>query len=285
MTFPIKMLWKAMPASLALLALSVMLSQAPQGVLAAKPLPTDLKFYVFTEKCFEKYFSHADFLDVECMRTTISKGINLGIIAGAFIFKVPQVFNIIFAGDVQGLSAASLYMDVASFLPITVFNILNGNDFVTYGEQLVVLTQNILIVALFWYYLPTTEKPSILFMLSVATTIFGSGFGLLYGLPPMLWWILPICSSVFNIMSRIPQIATNFANKHTGRLSVITWFLQVGGSLGRLFTNLQEEGISESSRPWIIGSTVVGVTLNVVILMQILFYWRNTKAKLGAKKE
>ena len=116
----------------------------------------------------------------------------------------------------------------------------NGNDFVTYGEQLVVLTQNILIVALFWYYLPTTEKPSILFMLSVATTIFGSGFGLLYGLPPMLWWILPICSSVFNIMSRIPQIATNFANKHTGRLSVITWFLQVGGSLEGFFTNLQE---------------------------------------------
>ena len=58
----------------------------------------------------------------------------------------------------------------------------------------------------------------------------------------------------------------------------------MAGSLGRLFTNLQEEGISESSRPWIIGSTVVGVTLNVVILMQIFFYWNNTKAKLAVAK-
>ena len=254
-------------------------------VYAAKKLPTDLRFYVFTETCFEEYFTNANFFDVDCLRQTISKVINLGIIAGAFIFKIPQVLNIIIAQDVKGLSGASLYMDVASFLPITVFNMLNGNDFVTYGEQLVVLVQNILIVLLFWFYLPSTEKPTTVFMMSVFTLIFGSAYGLFYGLHPMYWWILPIVSSAFNILSRIPQIAANFSAKQTGRLSVVTWFLQVAGSLGRLFTNLQEKGISESSRPYIIGSTVVGVTLNVVIFMQIIFYWNNTKAKLNEKAE
>ena len=62
----------------------------------------------------------------------------------------------------------------------------------------------------------------------------------------MYWWILPIFS-MSTILSRIPQIAANFNAKQTGRLSVVTWFLQVAGSLGRLFTNLQEKGISESS--------------------------------------
>ena len=255
------------------------------NVYAAKKLPTDLRFFIFTETCFEEYFQNFNFFDIDCLRQTISKAINLGIIAGAFIFKIPQVLNIIVAQDVKGLSGASLYMDVASFLPITVFNILNGNDFVTYGEQLVVLVQNILIVMLFWFYLPSTEKPSVTFMFSIISLIFGSAFGLFYGLDPMYWWILPIFSSVFNILSRIPQIAANFNAKQTGRLSVVTWFLQVAGSLGRLFTNLQEKGISESSRPYIIGSTVVGVTLNVVILMQIIFYWKNTKAKLSEKSE
>ena len=255
------------------------------NVYAAKKLPTDLRLFIFTETCFEEYFQNFNFFDIDCLRQTISKVINLGIIAGAFIFKIPQVLNIIVAQDVKGLSGASLYMDVASFLPITVFNILNGNDFVTYGEQLVVLVQNILIVMLFWFYLPSTEKPSVTFMFSIISLIFGSAFGLFYGLDPMYWWILPIFSSVFNILSRIPQIAANFNTKQTGRLSVVTWFLQVAGSLGRLFTNLQEKGISESSRPYIIGSTVVGVTLNVVILMQIIFYWKNTKAKLSEKSE
>ena len=115
------------------------------NVYAAKKLPTDLRFFIFTETCFEEYFQNFNFFDIDCLRQTISKAINLGIIAGAFIFKIPQVLNIIVAQDVKGLSGASLYMDVASFLPITVFNILNGNDFVTYGEQLVVLVQNILI--------------------------------------------------------------------------------------------------------------------------------------------
>ena len=69
-----------------------------------------------------EYFQNFNFFDIDCLRQTISKVINLGIIAGAFIFKIPQVLNIIVAQDVKGLSGASLYMDAASFLPITVFN-------------------------------------------------------------------------------------------------------------------------------------------------------------------
>lgn len=243
---------------------------------AAKMPGPALKLFIFTPECFTMYFEDFSFFDLECLKTTASKAINLGIIAGAFVFKLPQVLKIVRARNVVGLSPSSMYMDVASFLPVTLFNIMNGNDIVTYGELIVILIQNVLIVLLFWYYSSVEERPGIGQMIFLPLLACGMVVGML-NLPGEWWWILPSVSSVFNIMSRIPQIATNFTNKHTGQLSVVTWFLQLAGSLGRMFTSLQEKGISDSSRPYIVGGQVVAVTLNVLVLTQIIFYWKETK--------
>ena len=108
----------------------------------AKLPDPSLKLFIFTPECFTNYFDDFNFLHVGCLKTTASKAINLGIIAGAFVFKLPQVINMVRAGKVTGLSPTALYMDVAAFLPVTVYNIINGNDFVTYGELLVILVQS-----------------------------------------------------------------------------------------------------------------------------------------------
>lgn len=42
------------------------------------------------------------------------------------------------------------------------------------------------------------------------------------------------------ILSRIPQIVSNFKAKSTGQLALLTWLLNFGGSAARVFTTLQE---------------------------------------------
>ena len=251
---------------------------------AAKLPDSSLKLFIFTPECFTNYFDDFNFLDIDCLKTTASKAINLGIIAGAFVFKLPQVINMVRAGKVTGLSPTALYMDVAAFLPVTVYNIINGNDFVTYGELLVILVQNVLIVFLYWYYLSAEERPSFGTMLALPILAAGTTIGL-SNLPAEWVWILPGVSSLFNIMSRIPTIAQNFSQKHTGVMSFSTWFLQLGGSLGRTFTSLHEKGISKESRPYIVGGQVVAVTLNVLVVIQIIAYWGETKKALANAKK
>lgn len=48
------------------------------------------------------------------------------------------------------------------------------------------------------------------------------------------------CITPIVIASRLPQIWESFKNKSTGQLSFITWFLNFGGSVARIFTTIQE---------------------------------------------
>merc|ERR1711934_1348421 len=117
-----------------------------------------------------------------------------------------------------------MYMDVAAFLPAPVYNILNQNAFSTYGEALVVLAENVGLVLLFWYYCPAQERPSSVGMLGIA----GCGVALTAGffwLPEHLWWTMPGIGVVFTILTRVPQIYTNYGNGHTGQLAIVTWVL------------------------------------------------------------
>merc|ERR1711965_428165 len=115
---------------------------------------TAMKFYVFTEKCYENYFVNFDFFDISCFKSTINKALSYAIIGGAFALKLPQMHNIYKDSSVAGLNGISLYMDVASFLPAPIYNILNNNAFSTYGEALVVLVENVILVSRLPSFIP-----------------------------------------------------------------------------------------------------------------------------------
>merc|ERR1711934_226377 len=97
----------------------------------------------------------------------------------------------------------------------------------------------------------------------------------------MGWWTQPSIGVVFTIAARLPQVWTNFQNGHTGRLSSITWLLNFGGALARVLTTMQEPGISESSRPWLLASFGIGASLSFMVLAQIALYWNKTKEVLA----
>merc|ERR1712243_285046 len=80
------------------------------------------------------------------------------------------------------------------------------------------------------------------------------------------------------VVGKLIQAATNYKNGHTGQLSAITVFLLTAGSLARIFTSIQETGDQVMILTFVVSSSV-----NVIIALQVLYYWNTTKQVL--KKE
>lgn len=107
---------------------------------------------IIGDHCYSTFFYEGDFTDIPCLKYTISKGIGYGIVIGSGIMKLPQILKIVMNRDVTGLNAMSFYMECAAFLPSIVYNILKGYPISTYGENVIILIQNYLLVVLYWMY-------------------------------------------------------------------------------------------------------------------------------------
>lgn len=61
---------------------------------------------------------------------------------------------------------------------------------------------------------------------------------------------------------------------------MITWTLNLIGSLARIFTTLQEV-----NDVLILFGFIIGALTNAAIVAQVLLFWQNTTKVLAAKKE
>ena len=120
------------------------------------------------------------------LRSSISKLLSYVIIGGAFALKLPQMYKIVKSRDTTGLSEIAFYMDVGSFIPSPIYNILNGNAFSTYGEGLVVLVENVMLVFLYWSYVKPAEAPGALKKIAILVGYCVAGYGM-FLLPEDLW--------------------------------------------------------------------------------------------------
>lgn len=80
---------------------------------------------------------------------------------------------------------------------------------------------------------------------------------------------LPFCQMMTTplfIISRSTQIISNLRAGNVGTLSFVTVFLQFAGSAARVFTTIQEV----SDKVLLFGF-LVGLTLNTVLFLQVLF--------------
>ena len=108
-----------------------------------------------------------------------------------------------------------------------------------YGDNLVALSQNIIIIFLFWTY----SKD-----ISIIEKLFLSGFFSIYAftlfndtiIPEDKWLLIMQSNTIFLGFSRVPQILMNFRNKSTGNLAFVTFLLAVSGVAARLVTLLIE---------------------------------------------
>uniref|UniRef100_A0A7S0XRP0 Mannose-P-dolichol utilization defect 1 protein homolog n=1 Tax=Elphidium margaritaceum TaxID=933848 RepID=A0A7S0XRP0_9EUKA len=238
---------------------------------------SQLIWLLFTPHCFDLFtqFSVKEFIDDGCAVSIISKALGYAIICGSFALKLPQILKIVNAKSGAGLSVISLVIESLGFLVTTAYFYRQGYPASTYGESPIIFTQNMIIIALICAYNSQLTLGA-LFVVAYSAFFVVSMTEYL----PMIVLQQIYASNLFIILgSRLPQIYAIFKLKSTGNNAFITWFLNFGGSLARLFTTMQE--VEDTMALVLICLSVV---CNGIIVLQFILYW-NASDEIKKKKE
>jgi len=233
---------------------------------------------ILTKECQTEFFENLNFFHSGCLKLAISKILSFGIVAGSLVYKLPQILKIAKNKSAGGLSLASILLEVLSCTFTLGYSFNSGFAFMTYGESAFVAAFDLLII----YQILTYEKGGVGAKAILGTLVyFASCYLLLAGYVPYhVLKFMQGCVTPLVIVSRAPQIWSNLQNKSTGQLSIITWGLNAGGSLARVFTTL-----AEVNDPLVLAGFVVAATMNTTIALQILFYGEGKQPIKDEKKK
>lgn len=210
------------------------------------------------------------------LKKTLLTAVNSAILAGAFLMKTPQVVKIARLSSVMGISESSIVMETLGSLGIALYSILSSFPFMAWGENLVVGTQNCVIVLLVW----VLAKPPVNMTLRAAGAVAFASFCaavLHFGLPPAQLNALGIFPIVVGNVAKVPQVWKNFQQGHTGTLSVVPSLLGTLGCGVRVVTT-----VLQTPEPVAVLNPAVAFVFWALLLLQILFYWKRTNRAVEA---
>ena len=148
----------------------------------------------------------------------------------------------------------------------------NEFPFSTYGENLFLTIQNVLITLSILYYPSTSRltKPSSSTSSHIAAALIATvvtGAALVY-MPESALSALQLSTIPLSLFSKLPQIRQNARAQSTGQLSAFAVIAQIAGCLARLFTNSAEVG-----DPILTAGFALALLLNLVLGAQMWMYW------------
>ena len=230
----------------------------------------------------------------ECVSFGVSKGLSLGIVAGAVLVKVPQINRIVAKGSAKGLRVSMFRSEVLSGTVAIAYFARSGIALAAYAELFFILLQNLVILALIRRYSDGPAKNAkkgkndandrravvvaFAFAAHVATVAL-LAFGVLANVPDSALETLYNCTTAVLIAGRAPQIAANFRVKSTGELSLASQALMSAGSAARIFTTAQEGGGASMLLAY-----GMSAGMNWVILAQMLLYSDQPTEKKSKRK-
>lgn len=215
----------------------------------------------------------------ECITYLISKGLSIGIVLFSFTSKLPQILYMYKSKDIKGLSYLSIYLDVISFLCSSLYPFHMGYSFLTYGESVIILLENLLIFFMSWKYdiNQSSDRNNMSFTLIICAFLFITYKEVL---DEKSWKIVGSASTVLSFGSRITQIVKSYKEKSTGPLSTITFALNMLGNVARIFTTIKE------TKDFIMaGGFIISFFLNLIIFLQIIYYNRAKKDDIIIERE
>uniref|UniRef100_A0A2P2KP82 Mannose-P-dolichol utilization defect 1 protein homolog n=1 Tax=Rhizophora mucronata TaxID=61149 RepID=A0A2P2KP82_RHIMU len=174
----------------------------------------------------------------ECLLPLISKLLGYAIVAASTTVKLPQILKILKHRSVRGLSIVAFELEVVGYTIALAYCIHKGLSFSAYGELAFLLIQAIILVAIIYYFsqpMGTMSWIRPLIYCAIAPTVLAGQ------IDPLLFEALYASQHAVFLFARIPQIWKNFSNKSTGELSFLTCFMNLGGSIVRVFTSMQEK--------------------------------------------
>ncbi|OZJ06896.1 hypothetical protein BZG36_00255 [Bifiguratus adelaidae] len=229
------------------------------------------------QPCYTSLIEDFNLVDGHCITYSMSKALGLGIVVGGSIVKIPQILTILRARSTYGLSLSSYYLETAACLANWAYNMQAHYPFSTYGELVLLTTQNVIVTLMIHAY--NGQKQLAIVSGTIIVIIFLS---LVTICPLALLTTLYALTIPVHLASKLPQIYTNHKNKSTGHLSPFAVFNYFLGSLARVFTTL-----AELSDGWILFNNVGAAVLNAVLVWQMIRYWDADKGKgavMGQKR-
>ncbi|PIL22983.1 transporter [Ganoderma sinense ZZ0214-1] len=230
----------------------------------------DLGVSIVGQDCYTSIVENLDFTDHECLKYSLSKGLGLGIVVGGSIMKVPQLLLVVSARSARGLSLTAYVLETLAYAITTAYAYRNSFPFSTYGENLFLTIQNVVISALIVHYNP----PNVLSNRSaLQRAILSTQIAIAFAIPLVVFpmstiALFQIATLPLSLFSKLPQIRQNYRAQSTGQLSAFAVISQVGGCLARLFTTAQEVG-----DPIVAAGFALALVLNVVLGFQMWLYW------------
>lgn len=238
----------------------------------------DLGIAVVGEECYSSLIENLDLKDVVCIKYSISKGLGIGIVVGGSVMKVPQVLLILNAQSARGLSLTGYILETLSYAITLAYSYRNDFPFSTYGENLFLTMQNVLITFLIIAYSQRPGNKSGKLITAVAGL--GSSFFALTAISKKTLAYLQVATLPLSLFSKLPQISQNYRAKSTGQLSVVAIVAQIAGCLARLFTTSTEVG-----DPIVTAGFAFALVLNLILGAQLWMYWGQAETIKSIKKE
>ena len=168
-------------------------------------------------------------------------------------------------------------METLAYLITFIYAYRNQFPFSTYGENLFLTIQNVLITLLIIYYFPhpqshltTKRAPSNTPVAFLACAITFVATYVLLVVPLSTLQLLQMATVPISLISKLPQISQNYSNRSTGQLSVFAVASQILGCAARLFTTM-----TEVDDVIILAGFALAFVLNLILGIQIWQYWGN----------
>ncbi|PGH12508.1 hypothetical protein AJ79_04252 [Helicocarpus griseus UAMH5409] len=245
-----------------------------EPITSSLPQPiNDALVSLLGQHCYTSLVRSLDITaDPACLPLAISKALGLAIVAFSAIVKVPQILKLLSSRSSSGISFTSYALETASLLITLAYNARQKFPFSTYGESALIAAQDVVVGVLVLAFSGQSAGAGA-FVAAVAGVVYALLFSGDTLVDNATMGYLQAGAGMLGVASKVPQIATVWKEGGTGQLSAFAVFNYLLGSLSRIFTTLQEV-----DDKLILYGFVAGFSLNLVLALQMVYYWNGPSA-------
>lgn len=239
------------------------------------------------QECYTTLIYHVDLSSTHCVKYAISKALGLGIVVFGSIMKVPQILNIVNGRSARGISLSMYTLEVMAYTISLAYAVRSRLPFSTYGENLSLTLQNMIILLLVIAYSPDTRTGRVdpsahSTKITIAAALMAIGSLALATpavIPASTLTFLQALTIPISLASKVPQMAELYKDKSRGQLSSIVVFAQLLGTIARVFTTM-----TETDDKLLLYGFGLATLFNAAIAAQVIYYWNGDKALAEQKK-
>ncbi|GAB1605347.1 mannose-P-dolichol utilization defect 1 protein homolog [Argonauta hians] len=199
--------------------------------------------------------------------------ISMLISLGCLFIKLPQINNILQSKQTKSISMKAVITECLGHSIGLVYHVAMSYPLSSYSEYLVLVPQDLVLLCVLVYYNNMFDaRVATAFTVYVLTCVL-----LMSGvISPVILKAAILLSTPISLFSKSLQIRLLYKSKNVGQLSLTSWCVTTGCSTARLLTSIYETGDGI-----IVVNLFSGILLNIVIILQIVYYNRlNRKVKL-----